>query len=83
MSEETIAPQEELNDPATPGNQVPAGAQVPGVDVTTGKPDGTTDAEPKQEPAAQPEAPAPAAPAEAPAEEPAKPGDIITEEPAK
>ncbi len=56
--ENTNAPEEsQAEEVKTPGNQVPAGAQVPGVDVTTGKPDGLTDAEPEAEQVAPPEAP--------------------------
>ena len=58
MTDETIKPSEETQaeDVSTPGNQVPAGAQVPGVDVTTGEKDGLTEAEPEVK---EPEAPAP------------------------
>jgi len=72
MEEQTTVPQEDpqAKEPTTPGNQVPAGAQVPGVDVTTGIPDGTTDAEPKKEQAAPPIDPAAEEPV-VPAEEPA------------
>ncbi len=86
MTEETNVPIEEPKaaDAIVPSAEVPAGAQVPGVDVTTGIPDGLTDAKQESKPEATidveaTEVPAPEAPIN---EAPAAPENDISEAPA-